>query len=67
MYPDQIAHLQELESHISGGCTAVVAVLTSNRLYVANVGDSRAILAYEERDGSLQVKQFSEDYGVENE
>ena len=45
----------------------MVAVITNNRLYVANVGDSRAILAYEERDGSLQVKQLSEDHGVENE
>ena len=45
----------------------MVVVLTYDRLYVANVGDSRAILAYEERDGSLQVKQLSEDHGVENE
>ena len=45
----------------------MVAVLTNNRLYVANVGDSRAILAYEESDGSLQVKQLSEDHGIENE
>ena len=67
MYPDQVARLQVLESHISGGCTAVVAVIISNRLYVANVGDSRAILAYEERGGPLQVKQLSEDHGVENE
>ena len=66
-FPAQVARLQELESYISGGCTAVVVVLTYDRLYVANVGDSRAILAYEERDGSLQVKQLSEDHGVENE
>ena len=45
----------------------MVAVLTYNRLYVANVGDSRAILAYEECDGSIQVKQLSEDHGIENE
>ena len=45
----------------------MVAILTSNRLYVANVGDSRAILAYEASDGSLQVKQLSEDHRVENE
>ena len=66
-FPAQVARLQELEPYISGGCTAVVAVLTYNRLYVANVGDSRAILAYEESNGSLQVKQLSEDHGVENE
>ena len=67
MFPVEVARLQELESHISGGCTAVVALLTNDRLYVANVGDSRVILAYKERDGPLQVKQLSVDHGVENE
>ena len=66
-FPAQVARLQELETYISGGCTAVVAVLTSDRLYVANVGDSRAIVAHEDRNGSLQVKQLSEDHGIENE
>ena len=66
-FPGLVARLQELESCISGGCTAAVAVLTSSRLYVANVGDSRAILAYEASNGSLQVKQLSDDHGVENE
>ena len=45
----------------------MVAVLTNNRLYVANVGDSRAILVYAAKDGSLQVKQLSEDHDVNNE
>ena len=45
----------------------MVAVLTNDRLYVANVGDSRAILAYAAKDGSLQVKQLSEDHDVNNE
>jgi len=66
-FPVQVARLQQLESYISGGCTAVVAVLTSRRLYVANVGDSRVILAYEDTDRSLQVKQLSVDHGIENE
>ena len=45
----------------------MVAVLTNNRLYVANVGDSRAILVYAAKDGSLQVKQLSVDHDVNNE
>ena len=45
----------------------MVAVLTSDRLYVANVGDSKAILAYKASDGSLQVKQLSVDHSIENE
>ena len=67
MFPVEVAGLQKLESDISGGCTAVVALLTTSRLYVANVGDSRAILAYKGSDGSLQVKQLSVDHCVENE
>ena len=45
----------------------MVAVLTNDRLYVANVGDSRAILAYAAKDRSLQVKQLTEDHNVNNE
>ena len=45
----------------------MVAILTNDRLYVANVGDSRAILAYATKDGSSQVKQLSEDHDVNNE
>ena len=45
----------------------MVAVLTNDRLYVANVGDSRAILVYAAKDGLLQVKQLSEDHDVNNE
>ena len=66
-FPTQVARLQELEKHISGGCTAVVAILTEKRLYVANLGDSRAILACQASSGALNVKQLSEDHGVENE
>ena len=44
----------------------MVAVLTSDRLYVANVGDSRAILVYEDRNGSLKVKQLSKDHCIKN-
>eukprot|EP00884_Botryococcus_braunii_P007934 jgi/Botrbrau1/17141/Bobra.0157s0038.2 len=32
------------EPRIAAGCTAIVAVLEGNRLYVANAGDSRAVL-----------------------
>ena len=45
----------------------MVVVLTNNRLYVANVGNSRAILAHEDKNGSLLVKQLSEDHVIENE
>ena len=66
-FPIEVARLQQLESQISGGCTAVVAVVKQDVIYVANVGDSRAILVYETSDGALQVSQLSEDHDVQNE
>ena len=66
-FPWEVARLQELEPKLSGGCTAVVAVLCKSRLYVANVGDSRAVLVYEEKKGgTLRHLQLSTDHGVEN-
>jgi len=66
-FSSEVARLQELESLVSGGCTAVVAVVTKKKVFIANVGDSRAVLVYQEHDQpALQVKQLSEDHGVEN-
>lgn len=45
---------------------AVVAVLLSNRLYVANVGTNRALLCKSTVDG-LQVTQLNMDHTTENE
>lgn len=44
------------------GCTAVVAVLKGNELYVANAGDSRCVLC---RDG--QAVELSLDHKPEDE
>ena len=68
IFPTEVARLQQLESHVSGGCTAVIAVITKKRLFVANAGDSRAILVYQEHGQlTLRVRQLSEDHGVEND
>ena len=67
LYPVQVARLQEIEPKIAGGSTAVVAVVSYNHLYVANVGNSRAILIYEQANGSLAAEQLTVDHTVENE
>ena len=38
-YPKIYSQLQETETQISGGTTAVVATVLKNKLYVANVGE----------------------------
>ena len=65
-YPVEVARMQELEPKISGGTTVVLAVVCGNTLYVANTGDSRAVLVNENERGLQQVVQLSEDHGVEN-
>ncbi|XP_011404152.1 PREDICTED: TGF-beta-activated kinase 1 and MAP3K7-binding protein 1-like [Amphimedon queenslandica] len=62
LYPEKINRLQEIEPELAGGTTAVIAVVFNNNLYVANVGDSRAIAVYKD-----QHKQLSVDHGVDNE
>jgi len=66
-FPNEVNRLQQIESQISGGCTAVIVVLNQNLIHVANVGDSRAVLVFETSDGALQVSQLSEDHDVDNE
>ena len=65
-YPVEVARMQELEPRIAGGTTVVVAVICGSRLYVANVGDSRAVLVNENEKGIQQIVQLSVDHSVEN-
>ena len=65
-YPVEVARLQELEPRIAGGTTVVIAVICNNTLYIANTGDSRAILVNENEQGLQQVVQLSVDHGIEN-
>ena len=64
----EVAEIQKLEPKITGGCTAVLAVIANKKLYVANVGDSRAVIIRERRDtGTLYAEQLSVDHSVDNE
>ena len=42
--PQQVDEIDHLDTQIKGGTTVVLALVYNNRLYVANVGDSRALL-----------------------
>ncbi|CAH3039782.1 unnamed protein product [Pocillopora meandrina] len=65
-FPDEVARMQALQDEISGGTTAVVALIFQNKLFVANVGDSRALLCRETPEGSISVTQLSVDHVTSN-
>ena len=46
-----------LQDEIRGGTTAVLALIFQRKLFVANVGDSRAHLCRETSEGNLSVEQ----------
>jgi pyruvate dehydrogenase phosphatase len=48
------------------GCCANVVVLHDNKLFVANTGDCRAVMAYEEKDSSQKVILLSYDHNSDN-
>ncbi|XP_037090762.1 TGF-beta-activated kinase 1 and MAP3K7-binding protein 1-like [Pollicipes pollicipes] len=66
-HPAAMQKLTQLNSRISGGTTAVVVVVHQNRLYVSNVGDSRALLCKTDENGILKVLQLTTDHTLTNE
>ncbi|XP_057304609.1 TGF-beta-activated kinase 1 and MAP3K7-binding protein 1-like [Hydractinia symbiolongicarpus] len=64
-FPTLFQRLQELDVQISGGCSAVIALIHKSRLYVANVGDARAVLCrLDENSGEQGVVQLSTDHTI---
>uniref|UniRef100_A0A4W5LRP5 PPM-type phosphatase domain-containing protein n=1 Tax=Hucho hucho TaxID=62062 RepID=A0A4W5LRP5_9TELE len=59
--------LKDLEQEVSGGATAVVALIHNNKLYIANVGTNRALLCKSTSDGQNQVIQIGRPHTTENE
>ncbi|XP_038163551.1 TGF-beta-activated kinase 1 and MAP3K7-binding protein 1 [Cyprinodon tularosa] len=59
--------LKELEQEVSGGATAVVALILNNKLYVANVGTNRVLLCKSSSDGQNQVLQIGRPHSTDNE
>ncbi|KAM4751253.1 TGF-beta-activated kinase 1 and MAP3K7-binding protein 1 isoform 2-T3 [Anableps anableps] len=59
--------LKEVEQEVSGGATAVVALILNNKLYVANVGTNRVLLCKSSSDGQNQVLQIGRPHSTDNE
>ncbi|XP_034949919.1 TGF-beta-activated kinase 1 and MAP3K7-binding protein 1-like [Chelonus insularis] len=66
-FPEVVDKLNELNQELSAGTSAVVALVHCNRLYVANVGDSRALLCKTDNNQVLRVIQLSIDHNLRNE
>jgi len=66
-YPSLIHRLQELDLEIQGGTSALVAIVQNDHLYVANVGDSVALLCTKDKDGRYHAQKLSEDHTVHSE
>ena len=57
LFPTKVSRLQELEPEISGGTTAVVAVIIGDTVHVANTGDARVVLVQQLSDESFVTTQ----------
>lgn len=49
------------------GCTACSALITPTEIYVANAGDSRAVIGLKKGDGKYEALAMSEDHKPDNE
>jgi TAK1-binding protein 1 len=66
LYPELVSELQDIEPLLAGGTTVVIAVVVDGVLYVANTGDSRAVLVRKTPDGTYSFEQLSTDHTVDN-
>eukprot|EP00794_Sanderia_malayensis_P009239 gene9239-10213_t len=65
-YPLLLSRLQELDKEIQGGTSATISLIQGNNLFIANVGDVRAVLCTKAANGSLHMEQLSVDHTIRN-
>ncbi|XP_077967772.1 TGF-beta-activated kinase 1 and MAP3K7-binding protein 1-like isoform X2 [Styela clava] len=64
-YPDIFKRMKNLDNEIKGGTTAVVALIINNKLFVANVGECRALLCQlNSKTNHVEVQQISVDHNL---
>ena len=51
--------LQELDIDIQGGASALLTIVQNDNLYIANVGNSSALLCTKDSKGGYHVQQVS--------
>jgi TAK1-binding protein 1 len=66
-FPRHVERLQEIEDAIRGGATGTLAVIIDKGLYIANIGNCRALLCTLDGNGTLTVTQVTDDHNVKTE
>ncbi|KAI5631011.1 protein phosphatase 2C domain-containing protein [Phthorimaea operculella] len=66
-YESILNRLKEIDQHLSGGATVVIALVLNNKLFVANVGETRALLCRTDDNSVLRVVQLTVDHSLNNE
>ena len=56
-FPLKVNRLRAIEQEIACGSTAVVALIYNDKLFVTNVGNSRAVLSSYDSNGHLNIRQ----------
>ncbi|XP_025089983.1 TGF-beta-activated kinase 1 and MAP3K7-binding protein 1-like isoform X2 [Pomacea canaliculata] len=64
-FPEVVNKLQQLEKELSGGTTATLVLIYNNKIYVANVGDTRVLLVKTSQE-SLTMQQLTVDHTLAN-
>nr|WMZ41604.1 TAB1 protein [Altica viridicyanea] len=65
--PHIVQSINKLNYELSSGTAAAVALIYNNKLYVANVGNSRVLLCQTDPNSVLKVVQLSIDHDLKNE
>ncbi|XP_028169174.1 TGF-beta-activated kinase 1 and MAP3K7-binding protein 1-like [Ostrinia nubilalis] len=66
-YEHIVSRLKEIDQHLSGGATVVIALVLNGKLFVANVGETRALLCRTDDNSVLRVVQLTMDHSLNNE
>lgn len=66
-YPQEIERLETINAELSSGTTAVIALIHNGKLYVANVGNCRALLCKTDAEAVFRVVQLTVDHDLRNE
>ncbi|XP_014212865.1 TGF-beta-activated kinase 1 and MAP3K7-binding protein 1-like [Copidosoma floridanum] len=66
-FPEIVNKLNRINCELSSGASAIVALVFNGKLYVANVGDCRALLCKADENQSLRIAQLSIDHTLKNE